>query len=100
MFNLLDYEIGTVDWSTLRTLTPQMASRVPLAIRALVAAGSEDEANAAYWQLDNQVVVQGQLFEASARLVPVLFAALLAQLAPAARLRVLDLLVDLLRRSG
>jgi hypothetical protein len=95
MIDLVDHELRATDWKTCSTLTPGGGGRIPAAVRALLAARSSSSADAAYWQLDNHVVVQGQLFGAALPLVPVLLAALGGELAPAARLRVADLLVEI-----
>ncbi len=41
------------------------SSFVPEAIERMLAAATPEDATAAYWTLDNRVVVQGQLFEAA-----------------------------------
>lgn len=92
---LLEYCLGVVDWGAIRSATPAGSGQVPDAVRALVSAKSETEATTAYWRLDNEVVVQGQLFEASLPMVPVLLAALAGPLAPPARVRVADLLLEI-----
>ncbi|MEM7349608.1 MAG: hypothetical protein AAF657_02305 [Acidobacteriota bacterium] len=51
------------DWSKLRAAGTVV--RVPRAICALRDAQSADEAAAAYWKIDNKVVVQGALYEAA-----------------------------------
>lgn len=95
MIDLLTYHLDTTDWTTLRAMAPDGAGHIPHAVRSLVSARSVAEADSAYWQLDNQVVVQGQLFEAAAPLVPVLLAALTGHLEPVARVRFADLLVEI-----
>jgi hypothetical protein len=91
--NLVDMHLDAVDWNALRAMAS--AAAVPDAVRALVAAGSEHDADAAYWRLDNNVVVQGQLFESALPLVPVLLAALAGPVAEPARVRLADLLVEI-----
>ena len=90
---LVEYELGAVDWGSLRAMGD--AAVVPGAVRALVSAETSDAADAAYWHLDNNVVVQGQLFEAALPLVPVVLAALAGHLSAPARLRAMDLAVEI-----
>ena len=52
------------EWTAWRTLIGP-ADYVPAAIERLLTAATDAEASAAYWELDNRVVVQGQLFEAA-----------------------------------
>jgi hypothetical protein len=93
--DLVEHELRMVEWEGCSTIGPGGGGRVPEAVRALVGADSPAAAEAAYWRLDNHVVVQGQLFGAALPLVPVLLAALAGELAPAARLGVADLLVEI-----
>lgn len=55
------------EWRDLRTLLGS-ADYVPEALDRMPTARSADDATAAYWELDNRVVVQGQLFSAAERL--------------------------------
>jgi len=66
---------------------------VPQAVTELLAAETHDEAKAAYWKLDNRVVVQGQLFESAQHVIGPLLVGLQGPLS-AARHRVVDLLVE------
>lgn len=96
MTYLLEYQLSLVDWGALRGMVvPAPDTRIPDAVRDLVLAQSDGEADDAYWRLDNHVVVQGQLFEAAVPLVPVLLAALAGPLSTASRVRVADLLVEI-----
>jgi hypothetical protein len=92
---LLQYFLALVNWESLRAIGPGQARKVPDAVRRLVSADSETDATAAYWELDNNVVVQGQLFEAARPLIPVLLAAVAGELTTPARLRVVDLIVEI-----
>ncbi|WP_188191460.1 hypothetical protein [Nonomuraea sp. SYSU D8015] len=87
-------ELSRHDWGALRAMGGE-ADRVPESILALVSSETEDEAWAAYWELENYVVVQGQLFEASQHMVPVLLAALAGEIPQAARKALLELLLQL-----
>jgi len=62
---------ATLPWDDLATATGN-ARDVPAAIRDLWQATSDEEAQAAYWRLDNVVVVQGSVFHVAPHLVEVL----------------------------
>jgi len=81
-------------WGRLETASGT-AEHVPDALKHLAQARTEDEAKAAYWELDNEVVVQGRLYEAAVPVVSVLLAMLQGQLSRVARARVVDLLVEI-----
>ncbi|WP_406636676.1 hypothetical protein [Amycolatopsis sp. WGS_07] len=55
---------AAVPWNRLR-MDVGTAECVPAAIRDLLNAGSAEDADRAYWRLDNGVVVQGRLFESA-----------------------------------
>lgn len=75
------------DWETLRVMGGR-AGHVPAGIQKLLSSETEGDAWAAYWELENRVMVQGQLFEASQHLVPVLLAALADDVPQVARIAV------------
>jgi hypothetical protein len=56
--------IESVKWDNLRTDSGTGAG-LPAAFDDLHKAHSEDAAEAAYWRIDNEVVVQGELYEAA-----------------------------------
>lgn len=86
---------GRPDWSSLRTLIGP-ADFVEGAIDRLLAAATDAEASDAYWELDNRVVVQGQLFEAAAAVARELVTRICSTGASMHGLsRALDLLVEL-----
>ncbi|WP_440101737.1 hypothetical protein [Streptosporangium sp. H16] len=87
-------ELGRHDWKSLRVMGGK-ATRVPESLLALISSETEDDAWAAYWELENHVVVQGQLFEASQHVVPVLLAALVGEIPQIARKFILELLLQL-----
>lgn len=89
--SMVEIELSRHDWASLPA-SGGNADGVPTAVRGLLAAVDGEEARKFYWQLDNRVVVQGQLFESAVHLVPVLCAALTQELHPAARHWVLELL--------
>lgn len=88
--------IGRVDWSTVETAVGN-AKAVPGALADLIHASSEEDAKSAYWaHLDNEIVVQGTLYEAAALVVfPILVELASRALSPAARYRSVDLLVEI-----
>lgn len=57
-------EIYNEDWGSLRTLSND-ATHVPKAILALIT-DNEEDFNNAYWQLENHIVVQSDLYSAAA----------------------------------
>lgn len=85
--------LGSVDWDSKRSSLGS-SEFVPRAVTSLLSAVTPAEAKAAYWQLDNRVVVQGQLFEAAQHVIGPLLVGLQGSLSPAARHRVVDLLVE------
>ncbi|MFC5173696.1 hypothetical protein ACFPRK_24310 [Streptomyces mutomycini] len=88
---LAEVEIARIRWEEFRTLGNRSGA-VPGALRRLLAAADEDDALAAYWDLENVVVVQGQLHSAALPTVSVLLAGLLGELSADARDLVLELL--------
>ncbi len=56
--------ISPIDWSALRTDSGSGVG-LPSAVRDLANASSESAAEAAYWRIDNEAVVQGELYEAA-----------------------------------
>lgn len=81
-------------WEQLRTLAGT-AVGVPEALTDLAGAKDEAAAGRAYWQLDNRLVVQGQLFPAAIAATPVLLAMLVGPLHHWARIRIADLLLQI-----
>src|SRR6266446_2878583 len=87
--------LASVDWRRTRSLTGSSSDSVPDAFRRLIDAQTDADASEAYWMLDNRVVVQGRLFEASEKLVAPLLGALELDLSPSARHRVVELLTEI-----
>ncbi|MFV2099353.1 hypothetical protein ACFHW1_28440 [Micromonospora sp. LOL_014] len=56
--------IESVNWAALRADSGN-GGGIPRALNDLWEASSEDEARRAYWQIDNEAVVQGQLYESA-----------------------------------
>lgn len=93
--SLAEIELSRYDWSALRCACGS-ATGVPQALRGLLAAATWDERQKHYWQLDNNVVVQGNLYEAAVPVVGVLCAALAeGGLSSAAHSGVVELLSQL-----
>ena len=86
------WESERFDWKRLRSATS--AEHVPDAVARLRDAADESMADAAYWKIDNEVVVQGLLYEAALPACSCLLQALL-HCSPVARSRILELLVQL-----
>src|SRR6185503_1812628 len=72
---LVDCELDRHDWSQFRECTGP-ATNIPTALRQLISAKTEQEADTAYWRLENHAVVSGGVFESSLPLVPAVLAAL------------------------
>jgi hypothetical protein len=70
---LVEMELNRWDWSNIMECDGP-ATKIPSAIRELISADTPQEARAAYWKLENHVVVQGGIFEAAVYTVPVLVA--------------------------
>lgn len=89
------YPAAGPDWRSLRTLIGP-ADFVPGAIDRLLCASTAAEATQAYWELDNRVVVQGQLFEAAEQVSRELVRRICAgEASPSGLPGALDLLVEL-----
>lgn len=83
------------DWSGLRSVVGG-AEFVPSAVARMVHATTAEDASSAYWELDNRVVVQGQLFEAAVWAVRAVCAAICEGEPTVFGLgRALDLLVEI-----
>lgn len=91
---MLKIELDRHEWGSLGGMGGT-AEHGPESILRLTAGETEDEVWAAYWELENYVVVQGQLFEASVYVVPALLTALLGDLSRPARQAVLELLFQI-----
>ncbi len=72
MNNVARILIDSVYWASLRSDSGS-AVGVPQALWDLFSASSEDAAEAAYWRIDNEVIVQGQLHEAAVPTLEILF---------------------------
>jgi hypothetical protein len=86
------WEAERYDWPRLRA--QGSAAGVPAALEALQNAASTEEAERAYWRIDNTVVVQGALYEAAAPTAACTVIAL-GRCSPPARRFLLELLVQM-----
>lgn len=88
--------LDSIDWLAARTAVGNAAA-VPHALAELFAAGTEEEAKSAYWShLDNEVVVQGQLFEAAGLVIgPILTELSSGASSDGSRYRSVELLVEI-----
>jgi len=81
--SLVELELARVNWSKLREIRSSFGEKivssdyVPSVIMALLNAKDLKEVEELEWKIDNNIVVQGQLFEAAEYLVPVLIVSLL-----------------------
>lgn len=88
---LVEAAAAGVPWDELRVMGGT-AGHVPAAIRGLVEADCDEASDRFYWSLENNVVVQGQLFEAAVPTVPLIFAGLLEEPGRCARIQLKELL--------
>lgn len=88
--------VNAVDWRAARTAVGD-ATAVPQAMADLFAASTEEAAKSAYWShLDNEVVVQGQLYEAAGLVIaPILTELSGDSLSRASRYRAVELLAEI-----
>jgi len=94
MTSLVEVELQRTDWSGVREAAGP-ATAIPHAIRSLLIAATPEDVRPPYWELENHVVLQGQLFEAAADVVPVLLAALVDERPRHVRIAVLELLFQI-----
>jgi hypothetical protein len=83
--------VTSVDWAALRTDSGSGAG-LPQAFDDLSRASSESAANKAYWKIDNEVIVQGELYEAAVPALEVLLSLAPATLPGPARRSVAELI--------
>jgi hypothetical protein len=95
MITIWRVELDRHPWHELRAASGS-AAEIRASLAELLTAGSPDGVEAAYWQLENHVVVQGQLFGVAPCVVSVLLAALLEDSPPFVRIGVLELLFQIL----
>jgi len=94
VLSAVSIELNRHDWGSLATVYGT-AAEVPAEVAALVAATTEAEAERHYDYLGNNVVVQGNLYEAAVPLVSVLCAALTEESPAAARTETLRLVTEI-----
>lgn len=91
---LATVEIRRHAWAKLRVADNRPLD-VPEYLEGLIESSTEDDAEGYYWGLENEVVVQGQLFDAAVPVVSVILAALGDELSRPARLWLLELLFQI-----
>ncbi|MEV4603494.1 hypothetical protein AB0K15_39710 [Amycolatopsis sp. NPDC049253] len=89
-----DALIDSVPWRELRSMRGDVV-HVPEALHDLLNASSEEDAEEAYWRLDNNVVVQGQLFDSAVRVIGPLLLGLVSQRPGFVREHIANLLVEI-----
>lgn len=83
--------LDSTDWARLRT-DSGTGGGLPQAVRELAAADTDAAAQHAYWQIDNEVVVQGELHEAAEPLLQVLLSLVGCMSSPFGRRSVVELI--------
>jgi len=92
---IVDAAIARYDWSNLREANGTAAGIPTAFIELLDSAGPEDSVKA-YWKLENHVVLQGALFEASVGTVSLIGAAMVEPERPKwVRIQLLELLFQI-----
>ena len=87
----LDYSISSVPWNEIKVASGS-AGRVPEALIGLLSP-DEETRNRSYWRLDNEVVLQSDLYEAAYYVIPILVQMLEDKVA--GRARIYDLLYEI-----
>lgn len=93
-FSISELEIARLPWGRIREASGS-AEQIPFALVEMLNATTPEAVNAAYWKLENHVVVQGQLFEVAEFVVSVLIAALLEEKPRHVRISILELLFQI-----
>lgn len=93
MKNLYEMEIDRINWRNFETLEGD-ASKIPSALVGLMSA-PVDEAEKFYWQIENHVVVQGELFSSAEPTVDVILAALSEKMPRHTTIDLLELLFQM-----
>ena len=88
----LDESISCVPWNDIKVASGT-AEQVPDALIGLLSPDEETQ-NRSYWRLDNEVVLQSDLYEAAYYVIPILVQ-MLADKVPHGRERIYDLLYEI-----
>lgn len=96
---LAELEIARVNWSCLREAGGS-AGEIGVGLAALLSASSSEQIEAAYWRLENHVVVQGEVFEVAEATVSVLVASLADRYPSQVRVAVLELLFQIVNGAA
>jgi hypothetical protein len=92
--SLAAIELERHDWASFRVADGRPLD-VPEYLRGLISSTTTDDAEAHYWGLENEVVVQGRLFNSAVPVVPVILAALTEPMSRPARVWLLELLFQI-----
>ncbi len=87
----LNYSISSVPWNDIKVASGS-AERVPEALMGLLSP-DEETRDRSYWRLDNEVVLQSDLYEAAYYIIPILVRMLGDKVA--GRARIYDLLYEI-----
>lgn len=93
---LYEIELERHSWNEYFTMGNRV-QQVPDALRMMISGQDEEEVMCSYWDLENVIVVQGQLFSAAEPATSVLTAALAGDISPDARDAVMELIHQIVR---
>ena len=99
MKRLVEFLIESTDWQAYEDIDGP-AVNVARGLTALLESANAEEAEAAYWQLENRIVVQGNVYSVCVPAVRILVASLLNDCGFPVRVAVLDLLYQILSGSS
>ncbi|WP_338846804.1 hypothetical protein V8J88_23925 [Massilia sp. W12] len=88
-------EISRINWENLR-VAPGSAVIIPNALIRLLKTQSAEDANEIYWQLENHIVIQGQVFQCAEFAIPVLLLALADDCSRPTKVACMELLFQIL----
>ena len=91
---LATVELRRHDWAKFRVADNKPLD-VPLYLEGLIGAESSDAAEAHYWGLENEVVIQGQLYNSAVPVTSVIMACLCDDLTRPARTWLMELLFQI-----
>jgi hypothetical protein len=99
MTSIAEVLIRQIDWSKLREIDG-VATSVGIALVRLLTAEKVEDAQSAYWEIENHVVVQDDVYESAEACVGVLIAALIDERPRFVRIAILGLLFQILSGSA
>lgn len=92
--SIAELEIRRIPWHILRE-SSGFANQIPIALLDMLDSSTADQAQEAYWRLENHVVVQGQLFQVAAAVTSVFISSLLNERENHVKIGVLELLLQI-----